>query len=366
MVIWTATKIEKVNYCTMRFYLNYSLHKKPLLLAPYSKGILIHEVIQDFWLKLGDPEQVRKKSSPIKYSNSEEFKSYFLSKWMQRVISSEKSDNKINWSYEEQPWVIKSQISKLAKPLYNYLIKNGKPLFSEMPFKFSIDNKDFSGRIDEVRLIDSKVVIRDYKSGWPWMEKEIAEEKPQLTLYNIGLTAICKQDPRIARLLGLEKKVNQYLGNPIFIDDSFKHEFFMIEALPRNSHTEDYKKEKDIPDIIVPSKRTENHLLQILSMIDGTMEKISSGNIYPEKSMKCNSCDVKHACREEMKKYNSGFFEDKNGQIYLSFDTPKYLEKNIPIPNNSNILKPYDLSEKPLKKKREKSNQLKLKLRKKS
>lgn len=65
MIKWSATRINVANYCRMRYYLNYvdSDKPKPLRLSAYVRGSLLHALIDNFWDKLGTPDEVAKKSS---------------------------------------------------------------------------------------------------------------------------------------------------------------------------------------------------------------------------------------------------------------------------------------------------------------
>ena len=108
-------------------------------------------------------------------------------------------------------------------------------MYSELNFEFESGGIRFYGFIDEVRLRErneeTKVVIRDYKSGSPWGIQAMKRDfDPQLTFYNAGLCAKSFYSEEFAKSLNLEKIRHQFMGNPMHINPDFEEEFFMIEA----------------------------------------------------------------------------------------------------------------------------------------
>jgi len=321
MVSWTATRIDIANYCRMRYYLRYVEKEKPLRLPSYVKGGLLHDLIENFRDKLGTEEEVAKKSLRKKYSCKEEFASYAQGLWKRNVIASRNSQNKIYWSYENEPWVINSELKDICIPLYDYLIKEPPPIFKEIDFNFMFDGRNFSGRIDDVRTKDKKVIIRDYKSGRPWLGEMKLNNDPQLTLYNIGLCSLCFEREDIAGKLGLEKERKRFMGNPIYVSPDFIEEFFMIEAPAFNL------KKKHNLDVIHTTTRKDEHFFELLNMIRGIEKAVNEGEIYPERGRKCDYCDLKFACEKRLDKVGIGHLEDKTGQGFFGFAIPAYARK---------------------------------------
>ena len=341
---WSATRINTANYCRMRHWLTYVDPRKPkrLRLSVYVKGSLLHGLIENFWEKLGTPEEVDKKSSRKKYHDAEGFAKYAKGKWQSIIIAdnhlrekyeqeqdeeeAEKLENKlIYWRDNNDKYQIKNTLPKICKPLFDSLHEEGPPLFTELSFNFVIGDKRFRGKIDEVRKRDGKIVIRDYKSGRPWVGYMKASFDTQLTLYNVGLCSLAHENEEIAEKLGLEKKVvEQYMGNPRFIDPNFIVEFFMIEALSIDLGP----RIKTIPPVIVSSYRNDNHFFELIKMINGSQRDIDTGNIYPERGRKCDSCDVRHVCEDQLYMSKAGELTDKNGQKLFSFVIPYFMLKD--------------------------------------
>ena len=321
MIPWTASRIDIANYCRMRYYLKYVEKESSLRLSAYAKGTLLHDLIENFWNKLGSEEEVAKKSSGKKYSNGEQFTKYSQGLWMKTVIASKNSKNPIHWSYENEQWVMNSELADICPSLYQILLKEDKPVLSEVRFDFLIKGKRFRGRIDDVRIREGKIVIRDYKSGKPWMGEMKLNNDPQLTFYNIGLCSLCSQD-EIAEKLGLKEERKRFMGNPIYISPNFIEEFFMIEAPAFN-----LKKNHSV-NVLNQTTRRDEHFFELLNMINGIEKAVSEGEIYPERGRKCDYCDMKNTCEKRLEKTLAGHLEDKTGQGFFSFAIPAYARKD--------------------------------------
>ena len=104
----------------------------------------------------------------------------------------------------------------------------------------------FKGFMDEVRFGDNgKVVVRDYKSGRPWVGEMKLKHDPQLTIYNAGLCGLLKSDAGIRGALGLEGRLEEFMQGGIFTSQNIEGQFFMIEALSL-----DPEKVKKVPDAV--------------------------------------------------------------------------------------------------------------------
>ena len=317
MIPWTASRIDIANYCRMRYYLRYIEKEAPLKLSAYTKGTLLHDLIENFWMKLGTEEEVAKKSSKKKYSNAEEFAKYSRGLWMRDVIASRNSPNPIQWSYDNEEWIIGNELKDICISLYPILIEEDKPILSEIGFDFLIEGKRFRGRIDDVRIRGGKIVIRDYKSGRPWLGEMKLNNDPQLTLYNIGLCSLCSRD-EIAEKLGMTEKRKEFMGNPVYIYPDFIEEFFMVEAPAFN-----LKKNHSL-NVVNSTTRKNEHFFELLKMIDGIEKAVNEGEIYPERGRKCDYCDLKTACEKRLDKAGLGHLENKVGQGFFSFAIPAY------------------------------------------
>ncbi|MFW5846753.1 MAG: PD-(D/E)XK nuclease family protein [Nanoarchaeota archaeon] len=333
MIKWSASRLDAANYCLMLLWLKYydPLKPKQENLAAFAKGGLLHNLIENFWQGLGDNEkQVKSQSKAfkkIKYYDSESFAKHAQGKWMQRVKASEFSDNPISWRFEKQEFVIKSQLKGICQEMFPILYKEGTPEFSELPIDFIFGNKRFTGRIDEVRIRNGKVIIRDFKSGKPWLGHMKINHDPQLTIYNAGLCELARKDPEIAEKLGLEDRVKYYGGNPLFVDPEINMEFFMVEAPYLIKKFENNPKKYSSvtsPQTILPTHRTNEHFFEVLNMIDGTMQRIREGIVYAERGRKCDSCSMKQPCEKKLSEQGIGNLEDYAGNICLSLVSPMY------------------------------------------
>lgn len=307
--------------------MNYVEKEKPLNLSAYAKGSVLHDLIEHFWERIGRSEEVVKSGrSPARYSNAEEFADYARRKWFQRCIMSENSGRQIAWSFGNEQWVIAKNMENICHHLFPVLLEEGQPLLSEVPFEFRLLGKIFRGKIDEVRLRNGKPVVRDYKSGKPYMGEMKLDFDPQLTIYNVAIGAMISQDREFAKTLGLESRINDFMGNVSYTVPELEQEFFMVEAPFENHRRREEGKEE--LQIIHSTTRTDNHFLEVIKMIDSVQERINQGQIVAERGHKCDYCDLKHACKKRLEDIGIGFYEDRQGQFNLEFVVPDFAKKN--------------------------------------
>ncbi len=374
----SASSINTANYCMMRYYLRYfdPRKPKPLRISPYAKGSLLHQIIERFWNHLGTPEEVeadkksRKKAvEKKKYHDAESFGDYSQRKWTQIMIGNKRAKDpskKIYWrdgyDNESEGWEIRAGIPKITAALFGELLKEGPPLYSELPFYFEGEGLKFKGFIDEVRIKNGNVLIRDYKSGSPFGIKEMKKMfDPQLTFYNAGLCSLIigkdKKSEEFAKSLGLEEFREKLLEDPSYINPDFDEEFYMVEApflielanapSPKSPKLEDFaiienyiqeygdyrenlgvwKQKKSrfrtMPNINITTKRTEQDFYHLVDNIKTTERSIEQGNISFEHGQKCDNCDMRHACS---KRSCEPIQEtaDKKGNLLFSFMDPPY------------------------------------------
>ncbi len=325
----SATQINTANYCTFRFYLRYFKGVKPLRLSAYVKGSLLHSLVEHFWDRLGTEEEAMSKSSKFKdkkYFDAESFAKYAKGKWNSIIIADEKrkEGEKIHWSYDSEKWIILNKMQDLCVPLFNYKINEPTPQtrFIEEPFSFYLGEKRFKGFIDEISFIDDKIRILDYKSGNPWVGEMKLKHDPQLTLYAAGLCARLRDDRNFARQFNLENKIEEYMEGQEFISPKIEVGFCMIEALGINP-----EKFKSVPKPVIISQRNDNHFLEVLKMVEGAKKRCIEGNVYPERGKKCDSCDIKYKCDEELEKVNKGELIENTGQLEFAFSMPDYIRR---------------------------------------
>lgn len=199
----------------------------------------------------------------------------------------------------------------------------------------------FSGRIDEIRLRDGKVVIRDYKSGNPWIDQMKVKHDPQLTFYNAGLCSILWKDEALAYELGVSsERIRRYMGKPNFIDSDFVEEFFMIEApvvrermLAKNPEVNNNL----LPEVLHQTSRINGHFFELMRMIKGTEESVRAGIIYAERGRKCDYCNVKEECERKLGDADRDAPVQSDGQELFDFAAATY-EKKFVARNTANPL----------------------------
>lgn len=321
---WSSSRVNSANYCGMRYYLKYMLGKEELRLSAYVKGSFLHSLIENFWDRLGTPEEAAKKSSGKKYSDAKSFVDYARRKWQRIIIADEEAEQHIAWTYDNEKWVIRGNLGSICSPLFDYLSREGRPLFAELPFDFKIDGERFTGRIDEVRVINKQIVLTDYKSGKPWVGEMKLDFDPQLTLYNAGLCSLILFNPAIAQTLGLEGRIKEFMHGNRFTSLEILERFFMIEAMGINP-----EKVKTVPSSIYETRRAEEHFFELLKMVKSVRKRACEGDVYPERGKKCDLCGMKEECRKEIKNVNTDFFADKTGQGLLSLATPDYAKRTV-------------------------------------
>jgi len=359
---WSATRVDKANYCRFGYALHYVEKSPELNLPVFPKGRLLHDLTQHFRKRLGKEENIslatgKYKGNRVKYHDAESFGRYAWRCWTKIVMSdylnrtklekilhttkerrlSEKEvkekesieERLVDWGDITEKWTIRESIPKICEPLFNILINEEKPLFSELAFKFIAGKYIIKGRIDAVFNRNGKVVIRDYKSGRPWIGPMKFNHDPQLTIYNVGLCNLAFTNVETARKLGLEERRNEYMGNPIFADPEFEMEFFMMEAPKVAKDLKEKAKGKKsknprVPKTIYTTNRTDDHFYEVLAMIRGTEISIANGDYYPERGRKCDSCSMKLACNEELKKARDKIATERDGQILIYETAPLY------------------------------------------
>ncbi len=342
---WSATKFNAANYCDMRYYLRYKARFPSLRISAYVKGSLLHELVENFHKSLGTREQVEsssKKFKDKKYHDANSFTEHLKGKWFSIMKADELLTEKYNqeknvaekvklyphliiWAYKSEPYaILNGLLPRLGPPLFETLISRGQPTFSEIPFDFKIDEERFKGRIDEVRLSENgEIQVIDYKSGKPWVGEMKLAHDPQLTLYNAGLCALLKFDPKIRKVLGIECKFEDFMAGQRFISPKIKEGFFMIESL-----AVDPEKVKSMPEVIYETTRTDQNFFELLKMAKSVKKRADDGDVYPERGKKCDTCDMKEACDKQIAQVNTGHYFDKHNHGVFDFDSPMYAKKD--------------------------------------
>ncbi len=331
LIDWTYSKMDDYNYCILRGYLRWVDGVRNLTIPAFIKGFLLHSSIEHFWDKLGTSEEVsrtRNKKGGKKYWDADSFADYLSGKWTSLVIGSEHSGREIQWAYPAQKYQMKPQIRNIAFYLFPTLVERGKPLYSEISFRFILGHRRFKGKIDEIRVKDGKIVVTDFKSGSPRMGEIKRDHDCQMTMYNAGLCSLCYADEKFAESLGLEKERKSFFGHPNFVNENIEHEFVMIEA-PYIRHLLSERGKANLPEISLKTSRRENHFYEILHMLDGIEASLRQGIIYPQTGHKCDYCSMKTACKKRLEELTSTIPLERNGQAVMAFAAPLF-RRNIP------------------------------------
>ena len=323
---WTYSKMDDYNYCILRGYLRWVDGIRNLTIPAFIKGFLLHSSIEHFWDKLGTEEEVKKtrsKKGGKKYWDAESFANYLSGKWTSLVIGSEHSGREIQWTYPTEKYQAGPKIKNIAFYLFPYLVERGKPLYSEISFRFILGHRRFKGKIDEIRVNDRKITVTDFKSGRPWMGEIKRDHDSQMTMYNVGLGSLCYADEKFAKSLGLEDVRKTLFGHPKFVNESIEHEFVMIEA-PYTRHILSQMQKTNLPEVSLKTSRKENHFYEILKMLDGIEASLKGGIIYPQTGHKCDHCSMKTACKKRLEEITSTIPTERNGQEIMSFAAPLF------------------------------------------
>ncbi len=299
---WTSSEIDAANYCGMRWYLQYVERVKQQRLSFFEKGSLLHILIENFWENLGK-----------KYKTEKEFAKHAQGHWMRKVIGSKESNRPIIWKYDNEQWVIRSEIGNIATRLYDKLKTEGPPLYAENKFDFVFDLTRWRGRLDEIRMLDGGPLIRDWKSGRPNLSELKRNFDPQPTFYFLGLSGAIKKDPEMAKTLNLESELDEVLTEKRILSDRIKFEYCMIDDENLITHR---------------AERNDINYFQLKQMISGIMTRLKTGAIYPEFGRKCDYCPVKEACIERNNKNPEAQHSEKN-QFFFDYGKPHYLQNQI-------------------------------------
>ena len=337
---WSASKINDANYCRRKYCLKHVLRDHEIIFSGFRRGKLVHSLIENFWNKLGERDEIRRNkngrvTSKKKYSNSDEFVDYAKGQWIYMMKQDEASEREIEWRFDNEMGIIRNDyFPKVCGPLFKALVKEGPPIKSELRFDFMLDGRRFAGYIDEVRLDKEEVIIRDYKTESPWLRQQKIEGNPQMTLYCVGLCALCYGDEEFARKLGLDDEREKFMGNPIYISSRVKPEFFMIDTLTRNQD-----EVKTMPSLTYRTQRRDRDFHELLLNIEDVEGQISvflsrgEKRIPPtERGKKCDYCEMKRACKKRLEEELNDIeneqkpIQDKSGQTYFTY-VPPYFRK---------------------------------------
>ena len=329
---YSFSKLDDANYCLMRYYLRWvekASHPNPPF---FFKGAFFHGLVEHFWERLGNASEVRRNVkgrvvSEKKYTAAEEFADYVHGQWMRGIIQNRNSSDpkrRVDWDYSGQEYVMANEAKNIARHLFNHLVEIGKPLYQEVPFDFIIGNRKFNGRIDGIRVQNSKIKVEDYKTGQPWMGAMKVNHDPQMSIYNVGIAALCFKDGRFAESLGLKDRRTEFVRNPTYLVEEIENRFIMLEAPAYWARVGDKKKIETVP-LIHPTHRKTAHFYEVLKMLDGVEKSIKYGIIYPERGRKCDACVMKKPCAARLEDAVTEVSSDIRGQVLFPFNAPIFV-----------------------------------------
>lgn len=421
---WNATKLADANFCSMLFWLKY-IKRAPQPQKPaFVKGGLLHRVVEHFWDRLGSEEEVMRdaedKKKPAdekrKYFDAFSFGDYVHSLWMQDAIMPDNRaretlliltdpakrmeylmehfeklklrhplteaqiqrqvnktrDKTIDWGPKDvkdmnaSKYRVTGGMRRIGRGLFPILLAEGPALFSELPIDFVLEGIRFNGKIDDIRMREvdgrQRLVIRDYKSGRPWINSSKVNYDPQLTFYNIGICAMCYPDTenaiQFAEKLGLSSVRKQFCGNPYWAYDDIITEYFMIEAAAIEASLKepppdisDYRSKQhaqtdwirdltrwqdrqrrltmSTPGVIHPSKRDNQSVRDLMTMVRGTIKLVQDGHVRPQIGEHCGYCQMQDSCIEERKYIGPPV--DRRGNRMFTFCQAPY-DTTLPAP----------------------------------
>lgn len=235
---WTAMRIFRAQDCLRAFFFGY-IEKRDYCWFPHLvRGLVLHSVAdKKFFYKRDKRKQyiLDAKGGPIpKYKSAEKFANAARAKWYRDTKEDSYRNKKINWEKKQERFWIADDVWQIAYHLYERKLREGAPIFSEIPFKFSLvqrrgDRKvrrEFGGRIDEIR---KGQVIRDYKFG-RYTPTDIALRNDlQFTLYLLAVGSLCYFDEDFAEKFRVHPDIaKSWAGNPIFLTDKINIERFTM------------------------------------------------------------------------------------------------------------------------------------------
>jgi len=309
-ILWTPSRIDSANYCLFRYYIEYILKKRAQTNTTLVSGNIIHKLNENFWDKLGKPEEIKinkkgKVVSEKKYSSQEQFVNYAAGQWWRAIILDEDMMKKslkmpdcpekrqierrlIKWDekFQGEKFVVLNRIKATARYLFPFLMNEGPPQFKgEIPYIFRVDGRKFKGRIDSLRIQGELPLVIDYKAGLKPIIKDMKLRfDPQPTCYCLAVSGLVAYFPEYAKLFHLEGEVESLRTGRMRISPLVQFEYWRMTP--------------ESPVIKSRTHRTDAQYMELVNMIEGTEADIKNGIIYPERGYKCDYCRVKDVCQK--------------------------------------------------------------------
>lgn len=316
---WSPYSIDMAKECFFRWYLRYVEGIKPAgSKGALEKGTHVHERAKEFFY-------LKDRS----YDSPESFADFAKRSWWvyldrQYKQISEGKREPIIWKDEKkEPGIRSAQIRNLAVPMFDLMVRNGKPESVETDFQLEIPGLGLdggvlglSGKIDAFHVRDNKIVIVDYKTGKPLNETNI-NYGTQPTVYTLALLYSGLARHELAKKVGLSKEEARHLlQNPDLIKDRIQFEYQMLENK--------FEDEDDIWRVevkVAPTTRGEAHFQDLIRFIWGMEKSFRDGTIKPALGKRaCHWCEWREPC--EKRAMQLGYLPQE--QIRLPFEDYSY------------------------------------------
>jgi len=261
---------------------------KEVIPAHFARGNFLHQ-----WMK-----KMYNKDGTLKYKSADSYANSVKGPWKQIIEQGEIQGQKINWRDESQPYVIRDQIMKTLRKVYELYSNQLPPLIIEERFKseFEFGNEIFNltGQVDEIR-VDNGFAIRDHKTKERAPRKEVLDYDLQFTFYPLIIASLIKSNSfdslssKIPKILkgnlksALEKTKNM---NVIEIASDISLEYHLMSK----------------GEIVNVSKRTPEHFYELFDTISYAKElneKYRRENKWPVNRFSCNECTYIERCYED-------------------------------------------------------------------
>jgi hypothetical protein len=331
---WTATDIGIMAACP-RLY-RYSIGKKDkVTTGDMARGSLMHRVIE--------PKNFFKENGSPKYKSAEKWANYCANQWQRTEINNGTSRGvPIIWRDDAEPYVLKGSIHGNCLAAYQYLVSKGRPIFSEYPFRFTleyegmgVDGKPaereikFRGRIDEIR----ERVLIDFKTGYSRIGYMETNHGYQLTIYELAFSVLGRKKEDFRRRVGVtdEQVARLEEQNLLLLDNvqvglvQFLNWDQSIQAIPgvpmrklrkfldRYAGETSPRATKELNRILdehgrvllppaeLMATRSEYHARELIDLVDW-FELIKSTGQYWPRRVGCDRCVAKRRCDEDTRK----------------------------------------------------------------
>lgn len=308
-MIWTATKIDHGTFCIRKlWYLNIRVPRHvPPATGPQTRGIFLHKFIEKFYKK--------DKSGIIvpKFKSADAFVNTAVVRWNYIVSRGTIQNKQIKWKDKKEPWILREEIKKICKNIYEKYSQEEPPLFTEVPSDFKFDGRHYRIRIDEIR---KGKTLRDIKFSHRTPEEVKLLVDPQFTLYLLGYMVMGHEDREFAKICGVSlEEVEKWMGNPNILSENINLEYCLI---------------RDEGIKIYPTKRNNNHYYDFCNMLQGLEKQIEEEQWkYVKRGRNCAYCDCNELCIKEARLNEPSISPEKGRQLYLFSDVPRAETVNL-------------------------------------